>query len=67
MQDILKNQIGYDLTKYGIYFDNDHNKYQMMDEIVPNNDVKKAYCEYDGIKILNARYDSYDYNTHQWN
>jgi len=66
MKDVFKEHLGYNLTKDGIYLDKENNKYQMLNEIVPNNNIKNAYCEYKGVKVLNIRYSLYDSDNHTW-
>lgn len=62
MTDVLLKKIN-NISKDGIYYDNDKNKYQFLLEYVPE-DISKSYCEYNNIKICNSRYKNYDLSNH---
>ncbi len=53
------------MTQEGIYEDPEGNIYQIIEEI-DNPDLKKIYCTYNGMNILNNRWPDYDPNNHSF-
>ena len=53
------------LNTDGVYFA-DNKKYQMLKEVLPEGKTENVYCEYQGKRILNNRYNEYDPDKHQF-
>ncbi len=64
MRDVFRNNFIGDYNEDGIYYDKKNNKYQLLKEVYPTNDIYDHHCKYNNIKILNNRYK--DYTDHSF-
>jgi mannosyltransferase OCH1-like enzyme len=61
----IKKYIDYDPNKEGILYDKFQNKYQIISEKNPG-EYTKIFCSYKSVKVLNNRYNKYNYNSHSF-